>query len=410
MAELEKLSIQYGQLDKQAQIALRQSNYADLIADYANGIIAAQTAIELAQACGDIHLEAIGYLRYGASLRHLSNYDEARPQFERALALAEMIDLPQLKARSLRYLGIVAWQQGDSVACQAYNQQALALYREVGDLHGEGKTLGNLGVLFSNMGDLTQAVENYSRAHIIYQQIGDRYGESVILNNLGLVTARQGRIGLGISYVEQALAICREIGDRQGEASRLSSLSKLYHQLGDDAEALVHSQQSVALNQSLGNGRSLGFALTNLGNALYGLQRLDEAIDAYEQALTLRQELGELHLTMDCYAGLARASLALEKGADALPQVEIILDYLQANSINATADPFSIYWTCYQVLQAANDSRAFAILQTAYQKLENQASQLDDDIRASFLENVVHHRLLVTEWEAISKERLADSD
>ena len=384
---------------RQAEVALRQSNYADLTADYAQAMLAAQSAIELAQTCGDIHLEAVGYLRYGASLQHLSNYDEARPQFERALSLAERIDLPQLKARSLRYLGIVAWLQGDSVACQAYDQQALDLYREVGDLHGEGKTLGNLGVLFSDMGDFTQAIENYSRAHVIYQQIGDRHGESVILNNLGLVTARQGRIELGISYVEEALAICREIGDRQGEASRLSSLSKLYHQLGNDTEALVHSQQSVALNQSLGNGRSLGFALTNLGNALYGLQRLDEAAEAYQQALTLRQELGEVHLTMDCYAGLARVFLAQEKDAAALTQVEIILDYLQANSIDGTADPFSIYWTCYQVLQAANDSRAFVILQTAYQKLEKWASQMDDDLHVSFLQNITNHRLLVAEWK-----------
>ncbi|MCB8944293.1 MAG: tetratricopeptide repeat protein [Ardenticatenaceae bacterium] len=386
-------------MQRKAVVALRQSNFAEGTGDYAGAIVAAQTAVALAQHCQDVSLEAIGYLRHGSALSRLGNYDEARPQFEKALKLAETADLKQIKARSLRNLGIVTWQQGDYEACKAYDQQALALYQAIGDLHGEGKASGNLGVSYWDMGDYVQAVYYYKRALEIYRQIGDRHGEAIILNNLGVVADEQGDYETAVAHIEKALTICRDIGDRHGEAARLSSLSRPYHHLGDDDTALKYSQEAVTLAQEWGGGRQLGYALNNMGNALYGLQRWAEAAAAYQQSVSIRQELGEIHLAMDAHAGLARVYLTQANLAEALTQVEIILAYLQKGRLDGTSEPSRISWTCYQVLQAANDPRATGILQMAVQRLQALAVQIGDDaVRRSFLENVAVNRLLVAEW------------
>jgi tetratricopeptide (TPR) repeat protein len=154
------------------------------------------------------------------------------------------------------------------------------------------------------------------------------------------------------------------------------------------------------LAQELGNGRILAFALTNLGHALHGLEQLEEAAAAYQQALALRYELGEIHLTLDPLAGIARISLAKQDLPSALAPVETILSYLTDNNQGeGLSDPFGIYLTCYQVLQANNDLRAPEILQTAYDQLQKRAAQIGDpEMRYSFLENVETHQHIVTEW------------
>lgn len=395
---------------RQAEVSLRQANYAEVTGDYAAAIKAARSAIELAQTCADSRLEAVGYLKYGAALTHLGEYDEARPQFEQALALAEAAELPQIKARSIRNLGIVTWQQGDYMAAKAYDQQALALYQAIGDLHGEGKALGNLGVSLIEMGDYGQAVEYYHRALKIYRQIGDRHGESIILNNLGLMADRQGDYATAASYLEQALTICREIGDRQGEASRLTSLAKLCHHLEDAKTARMYGQQAVSLAETLGNNRILSSALLNLGNALHGLGQLDEAASAYLRALTLHQELGQSHLIIEPLAGLARVELNQGNLSAALAHVEDILTYLAHDTLSGASEPFVIYWTCYQVLSANNDSRAYAILQTAYRRLQMLANSINEkNRRSSFLENVAIHQLIIDAWSE-RQEVIENSD
>jgi predicted ATPase/phosphoribosyl 1,2-cyclic phosphodiesterase/anti-anti-sigma regulatory factor len=390
---------------RQAEVALRQSHYADITGDYLAAVAAARSAIELAQACADVRLEAVGHLKYGAALTNLGEYSKARPQFERALTLAEAADLLQIKARSIRNLGIVTWQQGDYTASKSYDQQALALYQEIGDLHGEGKALGNLGVSFSDAGEYAQATEYYGHALKIYQQIGDRHGEAVILNNLGLVADRQGDYATAASYLVQALTICREIGDLLGEAQRLSNLAKLCHHLGDDVTARMYGEEAVSLSRELGNGRILSDALTHLGHALHGLDQLNEATAAYQQALTLRRELEQVHLAMDPLSGLARIEMVHGKLSDALAYVETILNYLMHGTLSGTSEPFRIYWTCYQVLSATNDSRAYGILQTAYQQLQVLASKMvEPALRHSFLENVAIHQLIVNAWSQQQKE------
>jgi adenylate cyclase len=58
--------------------------------------------------------------------------------------------------------------------------------------------------------------------------------------------------------------------------------------------------------------------------------------------------------------------------------------------------------TCYQVLHAANDPRADAVLERAHAQLQEQATKITDEaMRRSFLENVPYHREIVAAWAAM---------
>jgi hypothetical protein len=55
--------------------------------------------------------------------------------------------------------------------------------------------------------------------------------------------------------------------------------------------------------------------------------------------------------------------------------------------------PFSVYLAVCRVLQAVGDERATAVTQSAYEQLQLQAAQIEDEMmRRLFLEQVPAHR------------------
>jgi hypothetical protein len=81
-------------------------------------------------------------------------------------------------------------------------------------------------------------------------------------------------------------------------------------------------------------------------------------------------------------------------------ETEKILSYLQtASSLEGTEEPLRVYYACYLALIENQDSRSIAILQTAEELLETQASKLrDDKSRRMFIDNVPWRRAIQRAW------------
>jgi len=444
-----------GQARRRAEVALRRAKYADVISDYPATIAAAQEAIRLARAGQSSHLEAAGYLLWGRALIGQGDFDAARTRFERALTLAQAGGLRKVEADSLRNIGTTFFYQGNYTRARSYYEQALHVHRDIGDRRGEGHALYNLGAVFFYLEDFAGARARYEHALRIRREIGDRWGEGHALNNLGNVSHSLGNYAQAEGYLEQclrisheigdrrceghaannlgkvfcsqgdytrardcfeqSLAIFRTIGDRWGESLGLVNLGMLFHHLEDHQAAWEHSQQALLIAQDINDRRVQGYALTNLGHTLVGLGRLAEAVPAYRQALALRRGLGQHNLALEPLAGLARVALAQGGLTQAL--VEEILGHLETrtpstalrrdsgqgsgHALDGTAEPFRVYLTCYRVLKANRDPRAQAILTTAYNLLQERVADIKDEAsRRSFLENLVAHREILSEWAA----------
>jgi hypothetical protein len=136
------------------------------------------------------------------------------------------------------------------------------------------------------------------------------------------------------------------------------------------------------------------------------LARTNEAAAAYQQALVIRHELRQPNNAAEMRAGLARVALSQGEVRQALNHAEEILAYLTGGgTVDGADEPLRVYLTCYRVLQAAGDSRASAILETAHTLLQEQAAKIPDQpMRRSFLENVPYHRALVAAWAEVSAQ------
>jgi Asp-tRNA(Asn)/Glu-tRNA(Gln) amidotransferase C subunit len=124
-----------------------------------------------------------------------------------------------------------------------------------------------------------------------------------------------------------------------------------------------------------------------MGHAHAALGRLAAAEKLYQQALALRRELSPDPQVMDTLAGLAHLHFVQGHLTQARTQLEEILTHLdERKTLDGTAEPFRIYWTCYLVLRGNEDSRASTILADARRLLVEQADRIDDEeLRRSFL-------------------------
>jgi tetratricopeptide (TPR) repeat protein len=97
------------------------------------------------------------------------------------------------------------------------------------------------------LGDARKASEFYDQALAIFREIGDRRMEGRTLGNLGIVWALLGDARKAVSYCDEALALARAIGDRKWESGLLLKLAKIYYELGNRDEAILRAEQSVEI-------------------------------------------------------------------------------------------------------------------------------------------------------------------
>ncbi|WP_051340260.1 tetratricopeptide repeat protein, partial [Planktothrix agardhii] len=222
-----------------------------------------------------------------------SQYRQALQSWQQALLIYREIGDRGGESNALGNLGSAYDSFGQYQQAINYYQQALTISREIGNRQGEGFALGNLGVAYNSLGHYEEAISYHQQALEILREIGDRGGESNALGNLGIAYYSLGRYEEAICYYQQALEISREIGNRQGEGSTLDNLGLAYRSLGQYQQAIDYHQQALTILREIGDRQGEGSALGNLGSAYRSLGQYQQAIDYYQQRLTIAREIGD---------------------------------------------------------------------------------------------------------------------
>jgi Tfp pilus assembly protein PilF len=154
-------------------------------------------------------------LQMGFYLERRAQFAEARPYYERALAIREQVLGLQHPgtANSLNNLGYLLRAQGDLAGAKSYYERALAIREQVlGLQHPDtARSLNNLGGLLQAQSDLAGARPYLERALAICEQVlGPEHPDTATsLNNLGYLLQTQGDLAGAKPYYERALQIFR---------------------------------------------------------------------------------------------------------------------------------------------------------------------------------------------------------
>jgi two-component sensor histidine kinase/tetratricopeptide (TPR) repeat protein len=263
-----------------------------------------------------------------------------------------------LRAKSLRYMGIVHSDQGNYQEALDKYFEAKKVLEDVRELFTSvarqevdlklAKLLNNIGIVFSNQSIFEVAKEYYLQALSVYTELADQKSIAVVYNSLGIVEARQANIADALKYFRQALDIYTSIEDKEGiaqtqnnignvnlhhgnlhealelytlayqgfsemgyihrMASTINNIGRVHHRLDENEKAAEHFLESIKLRQEINDKRGLTESFNNLGDLFLDEGSYLLASEYFESALEVSRDLGDNNNLATAYINLGRVA------------------------------------------------------------------------------------------------------
>ncbi len=224
---------------------------------------------------------------------------------------------------------VMAWQLADAmwplflymghhVERVGVEETGLAAARAAGDLYGEAKMLNRLGLSLNDLGRYDDAVARFDEALEIWRRLGEREREAGSLRRLGLVAAGRGDRDAAIAGFTASIGIFRELGADRKAALGLIDLAGVLVTQGRGPDAVIHLEQARGLLRGVDDlynrarvGILLGYAQVDheqadreLRSALEMMNRLGSSVGraaALEGLGELAQRTGRPEEACHCY-------------------------------------------------------------------------------------------------------------
>ena len=214
-------------------------------------------------------------------------------KYEEALALWRKLGDDKGALRTLVYLGANREEMGEPQAALEYRQQAIEIARALGDRYQEANMLLGVGNANLNIGEPQKALDSFNQARQLFKSLSKRYGEALAVQNIAIALMHLGERQNALPYLEEALPTLSSIGDRYSEANILNMIGKTHRLLGDKHKAIEFHNRAVAIARAGNSLRGEVLSLGHLGDAHLELGERQKALDCYEQSLKLCRTSGQ---------------------------------------------------------------------------------------------------------------------
>jgi len=214
-------------------------------------------------------------------------------RYEEALALWRKLGDTRGALRTLVYLGSQHDYIGEPQSALEYRKQAIEIARSVGDRYQEANLLLAFGLLNLNSGGIQEALDSFNQARELFKSESKRYGEALAIQNIAMALLRLGEWQNALPYLEEALPTLSSVGDRFSECNALNIMGKIHRFLGDKQKAVDFHTRALASARASNSTQGKALSLGHLGDAYLELGDKQKALDCYEQSLKLSRTAGQ---------------------------------------------------------------------------------------------------------------------
>jgi predicted ATPase/DNA-binding CsgD family transcriptional regulator len=276
------------------------------------------------------------YLRLAAALWRFCYlrgfYEEGYHWLEAALAGAGDAPLAS-RAKALLGAGVLALLRCEYGRAKERLEEALRLYRGLGEDRGVASALQVLGSVARERADYARARELHGESLALWRKLGDEAGVARSLNYLGFVAWLQEKHQEAREICEATLVTFRRLGDNEGVVWALISLGASAGYAGSRHKARTLLDESLALSSEVGYMEGVAWSLDQLGVLALREGDVRRANQLMRRSLEVHRDLGDRWRAASVLEGLAEAYAVeghLERAARLYGAAESIRESISA--------------------------------------------------------------------------------
>lgn len=271
---------------------------ADPAGDYSVSIVEAREAKEddRKRSRASIRFaEAEGFRRKGARQEGTrEDYRAALAGYQEALPVWKALGDRVREADTLERIGWVHFSLDELLPAQTPLLQARALYADLDLRRQEGVTVNRLCAALYGLGEFQESLVESLKAREIFRELGDPYVEAAAWNFSGNALQALGRAQEALDAYQQALELARASKNSGAESNALFGLGEAYLTQGKSELALDALEEALVVEASQDSPGTRAGVLRRIADVLQRMERLPEAQKHLEQALAIQTSIGDL--------------------------------------------------------------------------------------------------------------------
>jgi tetratricopeptide (TPR) repeat protein len=149
------------------------------------------------------------------------NFKEAKPLYEKCIALRRVADDPDWLAGSLNNLANVEQELGDFDSAAVLHGEALAIRRSLGSIQGLAQSLQNLGSLSKARGQFETSLDYFEESLTMFHSLRDTRSVGQVLDGLAGLYYALGNRPFAVKLWSASKAVRITAGTYPGGAAQM---------------------------------------------------------------------------------------------------------------------------------------------------------------------------------------------
>ncbi len=216
----------------------------------------------------------------------------------------------KLRANALNARGHLARNQGFSPDIDLAMEEAVRLWREIGDLQGLSASLQTLATITYSRDDTPRARKYLHEGLHLARTLDDQFLMARALHNLGNIALARREWQRASTYYTESLGLYRVTGNRNRGAHVLNNLGLVSRYQNDYQAALSAFHESLETSRELGDRSAMALTSLNLGTIHRLKGHFTSARSFLNEAIRHAVESGERRLFPWCVRELGHVACA----------------------------------------------------------------------------------------------------
>ncbi len=226
-------------------------------------------------------------------------FKEASDAFAALLAHPDAQGRDAIRAQALAAAGRLQWVADDTASCTRYHEEALSLFRELGDAAGTARALADLAFLALDKGELDRTRTLLEEATSLAASVPDPRLAAHVHHIWGVIAAGEGDFTRALSLDLENLARFREVGDTWLAIILAWSVGVNAAALGQFDVARTHLKECLEVGLELGNRWGASYPIEAFAALAVAERKYERAARLYGAADAQRIRSGVVSAAAD---------------------------------------------------------------------------------------------------------------